>query len=280
MSPFYQMLLIISGLCLPFFLLPWRYALRLAWAESIAGVLIWRLVPRVAASDMNVGTTILQATFAMVLVAVAMAFLTRLAIEAVRRARAGQPLYEAMPRIDRILALLTGATLAFIYFIALGWIFAGKGNVIALHAGLVVIAGALFWLAWRRGPGPARWSAAAMGATMLILVLGSLAYPWVMLRSATAVAGNAPYCIHLNQQGRFAQSPMDLTFLTADKQRLTPHMTLVIVGKPQLRMAGPHYGPHVWSYYRMQFQNETYALPGPTCPEGGETSGILWAARS
>lgn len=270
-------LIVVAVLVAPFLVLPWRFVMRLAWAEAVAALLIWRLIPRTAPSEVTVGQAIGQVLIAGILAALTVAFLLRLAFEAYRRAGAGRKLYEPMPRIDRLLALVTGAVVILVEFVAVGWIFAGMKNALALH-GLLFAAGfVLLWVAWRRGAGVGRWSAAGMGGTLLLLTLVSLAYPWIVLRSATEVSEGAPHCIVLNSRRDFAAGPLDLTFLTLDKSQHAPHVTLVIDGQSLPAAPGAHYGPYTWSYRKMRFQDGTYALPGPACPKVAPEDGMIWA---
>lgn len=269
-------------LAAPFLLLPWRFALRLGWGVTLALALGWLVLPRTPYDQQTMGYAIGQAIIAFLVFSMATAFLLRLVVEAVRRTRAGRPLFEPIPGVDHALALTTGLTAALVLFMALAWSFAGLDNALAGHGITAALAAMMAVVARRREPGPRRWSAVAMSAGLWLMTLGSLTYPWAVLRAAEARAEGKAHCIWLNERQRFAARWLDLSFLTFDKGRMTPHATLVLQGTEAETAGdgGAHKGPLVWSYRQWAFQGDTYALPGPPCPErAGDAGGMIWAAR-
>ncbi|WP_303396735.1 hypothetical protein [Yoonia sp. 1_MG-2023] len=133
-------------------------------------------------------------------------------------------------------------------------------NAYIIHAVLILLSA--LPLAFLRLRGLSKFYFCGMATGCAALAFFNATYPKQVYSSAHAAAGDAPFCIYLNQSKRFAESPQDLTFFTLDKGDWSAHAVLVIGSGDATR-----YGN--WSYYQNQFMVPWYLGELPThlqCP--------------
>ncbi|WP_371225695.1 hypothetical protein [Roseovarius sp. 2305UL8-3] len=179
-----------------------------------------------------------------------LAFIVRYMLEQqARRKDARGSLGRLVEGCDFLLAVAATGLVTVYIFICVGWFVEGSDRPMQVHLliGGVCICAAVVALG-SKSVG-VRLSAVVFSImTPLLLVWSYFWYPEVVLKAAKVVSQDARYCIYLESRKRGATRRSDLSFLTLDKNRGRPHVSLIF-------RYGDETQYRYWSYYQSSFRS-------------------------
>lgn len=252
--------------------LPLALVLRLWISIAIigCGFLALQTQPQIS-SDQDVGYVIGRGLLTIYAVFISVIFITRLAIQKIRKKELRNlvPKSNAVLIADLTLFLMAGIVVSLFISRALAFSLESFPYGFIIHGGLIFISIGLIGAALKFMPYERKHShfkffifkQALLCGLLLFFSLGVF-YPYLVTQSAQKIAEENPYCIGLNGRSRALSSLEDLTILTMDKNSLNHHAFLLV------HKNGEIFEPYHWSYLQSKF------LPGVVNWKSGNSPSI------